>query len=82
MFFLEGQPTSQVNISLQCSHRTRIAAFAQHGHVAEVMTYLGSTLESTELSSADRHQMSDLMLHCYMHQLMTGQDKQIYTQLK
>ena len=46
------------------------------------MLYLGNTLESTELSSTDRYQMSDLMLCCYMHQLMDGHEKQTRTQLR
>ena len=61
---------------------TRIAAFAKRGHVAEVMLYLGNLLETAELSTSDRHQMSDLMLYCYMHQLMQGQDKQAAAQLR
>ncbi len=56
--------------SFQCSHRTRIAAFAKYGHVTEVMKFLNQTLESSEMSSDDKQHLSGLMLHCYMHQIM------------
>ncbi len=68
----------------QCSHRTRIAAFARYGHVTEVITYLGATLEApgSELSSANRRQLSDLLLYCFLHQFVCSQEKQTHAKLR
>ncbi len=50
--------------------------------MTEALTHLRATLEATELSSDDRAQLSDLMLRCYMHQLLTSRDKGVQSEFR
>ncbi|KAJ8301898.1 hypothetical protein KUTeg_020885 [Tegillarca granosa] len=60
-----------IGLGLDCSHTRKVAAFARHGCVLEVLNYLRQILGSqgSDITAIERKQLTDMAVHCFVQQI-------------
>ncbi|XP_064605669.1 uncharacterized protein LOC135470577 [Liolophura sinensis] len=55
----------------KCSHAKRVASFARHGCIPEVMTYLKQVLtnQKSDVNTGEKKLLADMALYCFIHQI-------------
>ncbi|KAL9959343.1 hypothetical protein ACROYT_G032657 [Oculina patagonica] len=66
----------------KCSFERRVAQFAKHGRVADILTYLRQALSKySDVHTAERKQLSNLTLFCFIQQVLESSGDAIQHQV-